>query len=128
MPILEHDNRNQKAVYWPPAGQDFQNEPLRGAPQELTVRWITDRREAVLPDGTTVMLDAKVILAPHVVAVGGFMWLGTLAAATAGTFDDEPREIMQIVRQDEVPDIKGIETFRSAGLMRWRGTLPELAS
>lgn len=120
---METAYRRQTCVYWAKAGVDGHGEPLRAAPVELMVRWNDKQTQALDPQGHTVTVDATVVL-NRAVTVGGLMWLGRLRdfAGTTG-----PR-IMEVVTLDETPDLKNRVERRVAGVNRYSGTLPALAT
>ena len=124
MPAIEDEDLNQTAVLWPWTGVDAYNEPTRGEPEEIDVRWNTKRREVTGPTGTPMALDATVIVAQSVV-VGSLLMLSALEDVV-GTGNPNA-EVMQVMSYSETPDLRGIEVRREVGLVRFRGTLPEYA-
>lgn len=117
MPRPSQRHRHQTAVLWAKVGNDAAGEPLVSAPVELRVRWVQQRREAVDANGNTVALDASVT-ADRVIPVDSVMWLGELVDWTGSG------ELHQVRTQGVVPDLKGRATAYTAGLARFRDTLP----
>ena len=126
MPPQETSHRFQTVTYWAKGGTDAYAQPTLSTPVELLARWEFRRAEALDAQGRTVALDAFAVL-DRAVAVGGLMWLGEyedwLGTGSAG--DDD--ELMEVVTYDEIPDVKGRFYERTAGLRKFRDTLPSVS-
>jgi hypothetical protein len=127
VPDIETTDLWQKAVLWPRTGVDRHNEPLRGEGVELNVRWETRREEVVDAQGNRAVLDAVVVL-DRQVEPGDFMWLGQLSywLGTGSSGDDD--EIMEVIVFKATPDIRDEEVRRTAGLKKFRSSLPASSS
>jgi hypothetical protein len=135
VPALEANFRSQVAVLWAWNGSyDAYGQPVPSSPPvEIAVRWNTmpTRREVLDSKGNTVALDATVVV-NQVIAVGSLMWLGALAqwygigTGSAGVSVEGQQgagnELMVVKTYTEVPDIKGRQSFKTVGLMRFRGS------
>ncbi len=120
MPSPELAVQWQQAVLWPVLGPDKHGQPTVGSPQQVQVRWNSNRTEMVGPDGTTLSLDASVI-ATFRIGIESRMWLGLLANVPGGgDFNAVAEELMVVKAQNTVPDIKNRFRYYGAGLMRWK--------
>lgn len=121
MPILEDDDRLDRAVYWAAAGVDASGEPVFDEPIELRVNWRQRRTQTVSAAGSLMALDAQVT-ADRRLPLDSRLWLAPDATSdalaqwyssgSAGQAD----EVMRVATQGEVRDAKGIETRYTAGL------------
>lgn len=119
MPAQELAFRKQKAVLFAVTGFDRYGEGVFAAPVEIDVRWNDRSREALSPQGRTRVFDAEAVLDRDVVE-GSLLWLGRLKDFVGTNNDD----IMQVIKFDATPDIKGRAVFRLAKLMRYKGGYP----
>lgn len=122
MPHQETSHRFQDAVLWPREGRDDYGEPTVGEPVAVRVRWTYGRTLMRDRDGNPVEVDATVML-DRDVTTESVMWLGKLA----DWFDDGVQELMEVKAFDRVSDVKNRGVCRVAGLVRFKGTLPESA-
>ena len=128
MPPPEVAYREQTAVLWPERGFDNNGHVKVGSPVEIQVRWNTQRTTALDPQGNKIAVDATVVVGQKI-GVGSVLFKGELAdwvgtgSGSAGAGD----ELMQVATFSEVPDLKGRNVRRVAGLVWFRDTLPELA-
>lgn len=79
----------QTLVYWPPAGSDSFGRPTLGTPVEYKCRWEDTITETIDSNGDIALSSATVYLTSPV-AIGGVMWLGTLATGpqSSGWIDE----------------------------------------
>ena len=121
MPGLETSNLNQKAVLFPFTAYDRAGQPTVGEPQEIPVRWLTVRKQAVDAKGNTVLLSAQAIVGVSVYPESQ-MWLGTLAdwLATSSNPSTVDEELCEVVTYNGTPDIKSRDYYQTLGLMRLR--------
>jgi hypothetical protein len=134
VPAPERSDQLQDAVYWQYLGI-IDGEVQLAAPVLLSVsntppngvRWNQTRRDAKDPKGQKITLDASLVtsqrLLPDSLVWPGTLdeWHGTGSGSGSGAFDSE---VMQVVTETLVPDIKGREVSRKYGLMRYRGVVP----
>lgn len=121
MPPLESLGRTQKAVLMSASGADAYGEPLRGTPVEIMVRWNTKRTQMLTSKGEVVALDATAVVGQRI-EIGSQMWLGALVdwyGTGSGQTDDE---LMEVKTYSETPDLKGRNSLKTVGLMRFRNT------
>jgi len=132
MPAPERSDQLQDAVYWKYQGI-IDGEVQLAAPVQLSVsntppdgvRWNQTRRDAKDPKGQKITLDASLVTSTRLVP-DSLVWPGSLddfygTGTGPGAFDGE---IMQVVLETLVTDLKGRETSMKYGLMRYRGTPP----
>jgi hypothetical protein len=121
MPPLETMDRYQTAVLWRRGDDTDTGESDKGEPTEITVRWVTGRKETTDRKGNVIALDAEVILA-ETVQIGDELWKGTLeewyGTGSAGNND----EVMRVATYEEVPDIKNRNVQYVAGLQWFKDT------
>lgn len=114
----------QRAVLWPVIGVNRYGENVVGSPVEIAVRWNTNRAERLDPKGNTVTVDGTAIVAQDI-AIGSHMWLGTMSewygevGSGSGAGDDE---LTYVKTFKSTPDVKGRQTAREVGLMRFKNT------
>ncbi len=125
MPPPETFERNADVVVWPKVGDTIAGEPELDEPVELEVRWERTKRDARRADGTIINLDASLVLDQEV-AVGSIVWIGTLAdwyGSGSAAMLSQRADLYRVETYEEVPDVKGREVRREAGLRKHRGTL-----
>jgi hypothetical protein len=129
MPAQELAFRRQRAILWPlltpaSAGRQKFNEPLKGDPVELSVRWDDQQKEILGSNGTPVRVDAVVIVDRRI-AIDSLMVKGTLSEwLGTGSATAQDPTVMQVIVFNEVPDIKNRVSYREVGLIRFRSSLP----
>lgn len=110
----------QKALWWPSAGFDQFNRPVKGDPVEIDVRWVEHTRTIMGPEGKPVSLDAQMATNAEV-QIDDQVWLGTLAeyqgTGSVG-FDDG---IMIVVTAKVDRGLKNRNTRREYGLAYFQG-------
>lgn len=132
MPAPERSDQLQDALYWEYQGI-VDGEVQLAAPVLLSVsntppngvRWNQTRRDAKDPKGQKITLDASLVTSTRLVP-DSLVWPGSLddwfgTGTGSETFDTE---LMQVVTETLVTDIKGRETSMKYGLVRYRGTPP----
>lgn len=125
MPPHELAWRYQKAVLWAARevrGRvvvDEHGEPRVGAPEEIEVRWVFGRTEALDSMGNTVSVDATAVVDRRI-PEGSNMWLGCLEDWVGTGSGDEESNVMYVKAYNEALDIKGRVTARTIGLMYFR--------
>lgn len=106
----------QKAVYWAPGTQEFDEygQPLWADPIAIRCRWIDIQEEFITLAGTRTAVSVRVFVDRDLV-VGGLIWLGSLKAARASTFNDDPKEegAWEIRSFGKVPNRRGTEYLRT---------------
>ena len=120
--------RRQNAVYWPPDNVDGYGRTTHGAPVALTlrgadnyrVRWEGKAEQFVAADGTTQVTNA-VVYVPQLpdgseVAVGGYLYLGEVAALVDQAVAENNAGAMPVKRFDTLPNLKASELLRVAYL------------
>ena len=112
-------------MLWEISSRDELGEPTLDAAIEIKVRWVSKKSEALDPQGNTIAIDATVVTVRNI-PIGSIMWKGGLddLAGTSVTPDDD---LMQVVTNNETPDLKARATRRTVGLIRFRDALPDLA-
>lgn len=140
MPAQEIRNLTQTALLWPALPQEavdqwgqrqtgFVLQQMMGAmPQELSprnrppngVRWVDKRSVIMAKDGSTIAIDAQVVVAQDI-PVNSILWLGTLDDwFGTGSGITAPDEGLVIVRGvTKTPDIKGRAYYRTLAVQRW---------
>lgn len=128
MPAPERSDQLQEAVYWEYLGI-IDGEVQLTEPVELSppfgVRWNMTRQDAKDPNGQKIRLDASLVTTTPL-KIDSLLWPGSLedwngTGTGSGTFD---AEVMQIMTETLIPDIKVREVSRKYGLKRYRGMLP----
>lgn len=119
MPDFETMDRIHHAVHWPKVGAGTRAQQYRGAPQQLMVRWVEARTDAVAADGHKVAADVT-LLADRELQLGDFLWKGRLREFT------EPADVFWVVWRGIYPDVKGRFTRYEYKLARYRSTLPSV--
>ena len=119
MPPIEEAFLTDTAILWEKEGQDSNNEPTFAEPEEIDVRWIIENRETTDTQGNSVITEVTV-LASCDIPIGSLLWLGCLEewyeAGSAGFIT----ELMEVVVRKVTKDLKGRETRRRYGLMRYK--------
>lgn len=128
MPRIETSNRYNTVVLCEKSGTDEYNNSTRLAPVEIQVRWEENQGEMLLPDGSTIAVDAYAAVNQNI-PNGSILWLGTLAdwVGTGSGSSDPQVDLMEVVGQRKVPDVKGRVYRRTLGLKRYKSSIPELA-
>ena len=130
MPPFEDElyGRNQDAVLWDFAGShDADGLPQCHTPVDIVVQWKTSRRIVNLPDRGPVALSAEAIVAQKI-SLHSIMWLGLYEDFLddgSGSGMDDP-ELHEVVSYQEQKDLKGRETRRVIGLVKWRKSPPTI--
>ena len=131
MPPFEDElyGRNQDALLWDFAGSfDGDGRPQCHAYTTLVVQWKTSRRLVQTADRGTVQLSAEAVVAQKV-SVHSLLWLGTestwLSESGSGSGLDDP-ELHEVISYQEQKDLRGRETRRVIGLVRFRKSPPTL--
>lgn len=124
MPPLESSNRPHKAVLWQKVGVDRYNQTTVRPGVEISVRWVSDKGEALDPNGVKISLDASVIVGQDL-AIGDQLWLGLLEDWYGTGSGDNDTELMEVVTFEKTSDLKGRNVFRHAGLKRKSATRGE---
>ena len=119
---IEHAWRYQKAVYWEASGLDDYGNATVLTPVELDVRWEDIYEEVLDPVGTTIALDAMIVV-DQVIPIGSIFWKGDLISYTAIA---SPSGYKQAMYYGDIPDIKGQFIRQTVKLMRYRDSLPDL--
>lgn len=119
MPAIEETDLIHFAVLWVPTGRTENNEPTVADPVEIQCRWVNKRTSTVRPDGTTIGLDATVVVDREIPA-DSLMWKGRLRE-----WDDALKgSIMRVEWYAESDDLRGVFTGRKVGLTRYKADLP----
>lgn len=129
MPEPSRSDLLDTALVWRITGL-IDGEPVLSAPVQLTpptsgVRWNSSKRDGKDAKGQKISLDATVMVKVDI-PIDSIMWLGSLTewyGTGSGSGAVDP-EVMQVVSKNDVSDLKGRETTRNLGLMRYRGTPP----
>lgn len=123
MPQMEVSYLPQDAVLWPATGVDDDGEVTVGAPVEIRCRWVYKRMETLDRKGSTIALDALVVV-DREVADNSLLWLGKLedwyGTGSAGVGVG----LHQMVTYSGTPDLKGRVQRRTLGLKRYKDRLP----
>lgn len=122
MPSLETKDRRQAALLFARTGSDDYGEPTVAEPIEIRVRWNTKRTEVQDANGSTIALDAVVVV-DRVISIGSRMWLGEEAdwyGTGSGTDESQDQEMHVVRTYDEVKDVKARHTRRTVGLSKFR--------
>lgn len=128
VPPLEQMDLVDKAVLWLVEGVDRYNEPLIGDPEEIDVRWVWGRTQALSPTGMPIGIDAQAV-SDRPIPVGSLMQLIELKHLPpgTGTNDEDLHDRMEVVTTKEGKDLKGRHTRYELGLVWFKSTLPENA-
>jgi hypothetical protein len=120
MPEQEVSHLYQRAVLWPATGIPCRDgQPQQGAPVEIACRWNNTQRNVTLPNGTTIAIDATIVVA-QVVPDDSLMALGTLED-WQGTGSAEPDSDLCIVKTlAETPDFRGRAVQRTLAAYKYR--------
>lgn len=123
MPPIETMEFNQKAVLWRRTGINANAEPRLASPVEISCRWDdTPKAHSGAANDETIRIDATAIV-DRDIPIGSDLWLGTLNDFYGvGSAGDEVN-VMTVVSSRRVPDLKGIETWRSVSMSRKRGAV-----
>ena len=128
MPPFEDEEygRNQDAVLWDFAGAfDEDGFPRCYAPVAIEVQWKTSRRLANTTNRGVVSLNSEAVVSQKI-SLHSIMWLGTYATFLgegSGSGMDDP-ELYEVVTYQEQKDLRGRETRRVVGLIKWRQDPP----
>lgn len=128
MPPMEEEDRWQQATLWAKSAEsDRHGRPKVVSPVVLDVRWIKTRMVTRDAEGHPIELDVTVVLNRQV-DPGSIFRLGTIDdwVGTGSGSEEEDDELYETVTYRETVDIRGMDTRRTAGLKRYRDTLPEL--
>lgn len=116
MPAIELSNRRQTAVVWlTPIGGSFNayGESQIGEASEILVRWEDEKSE--VGKKATVYVSQEI---PE----GSVMWKGRLNQLPASP--EKPKNLMQVVQYNEIPDVKGRSIQRVVRLVLLGSQLP----
>lgn len=128
MPAPELSHRLKRAVLWATdGGADVHGRPTVGAPVEVMVRWLTNRRKMLDPQGNTVTVDGTAVVG-RAVEPGSVMWLGSLDSWYGVGSSGTDVGLCEVVAYQDTPDLKGRVSTRTVGLKRSRDSLPEVAT
>lgn len=119
MPAFETMDLHDTAVLWVRSGKDKYNEPTVTAPIEVMVRWTFTDSRMVNKNGDEVQLDAEVVVSRDV-PYDSLLWLGTLSDWQGVGSGGQDTELMQVKVKRYAQDIKGRNTRRTLGLMRYK--------
>lgn len=125
MPSQERAFLPQRAVLWL-SGNTFDQfgQPVVAPPVEIAVRWNDKQGEALDATGNTITLDATAVVDRRI-TIGSRLWLGTLAqwnGTGPGSGQEIPNRLIEVKTYSETPDIKGRNSFKTVGLLRFRDT------
>lgn len=122
MPPIETADLHQAAVLWEQSGTDrYGATTVSDTPVEIPTRWEYKREEVRAADGSTILIDAVVVV-DRSVPVGSNLWLGELADwyGTGSAGDDT--EVMEVITSSAIPDIKNRNMRRVLKLRRLKDT------
>ena len=126
MPAFEKRDLKQDILYFPcssiigVAGQ----KSVTSAWQHIKGRWNDVEKEALAPDGTTVRIDAEVVL-DFAAVIGDVVWLGKPEDLPGTSNAAVPvSNLMQIKTVNNTPDIKNRNNRHTFGLIKWSDSLP----
>lgn len=122
MSKVESGSRYQDAVLWAFAGYSANGEPKVSSPVDIVVRWEQGFSTSIGADGTPITFDGTVFVDQDV-NVHGILLLGTTVANLPSPVTGD---LMEVIRRDKIPDIKGRANQRTLDLKRWRKTLPRV--
>lgn len=126
MPPPELDGRHQKCVLWAKSSEDSMGEVKVSKPTEIDVRWNDTHRETTDADGNTVLADATVVV-DRDIEVGSLMKLAKLKdISNARTTGAGISGLVQVVRFNKTPDVKGRFYYRECFLQRFKDVLPQI--
>jgi len=134
MPAPELAFREQKAVYWEAIGFDEYGQYKRASfSNELSVRWVNKRRDAMDAKGNIIATDATVVVDRYI-PVGSIFYEGALSelagdVAGTGTGTDfvpaaDEVTLFEVMTYNETPDLKNRFIRRTVGLKRLSDTIP----
>lgn len=131
MPTVETVDRHQKACLWE-YSDDAEDGFEVSAVQEIDVRWVPKTSVDTGPTGETHQIDVTVIAGQSIKAES-ILWLGEeddlpSDPTAANAFTPALGYLYQVKTVNETLDIKGRNTRRRYGLVRWGMTLPTIAS
>ncbi len=99
----------QTATYWSPGTRDSFGNITFGAPVAIPCRW-EDKSEQFMSRGTEEIISSSIVFINQDVVEGGYMFLGTSAAA-----DPEGVEGAVVIQKfEKIPDIRGRNFVRKA--------------
>lgn len=124
MPPMELAYRMQRAVLWEKTGVDEYGVVQVDARVEMCVRWVNKKQEFLQPDGSTISVDATVVVCRDV-SDNSLMWEGGEEDIPGTSFIPE-EDIYQVVTRNIAKDMKGRVVRRTLGLVRFNDTLPTL--
>lgn len=122
MPAQEGSHRKQKAILWEKTGIDAYGQPkVAAVPVEIMVRWNTNRRNVLMPDGNTIALEGDAVV-DQVIESGSRMWLGALRDwyGTGSSSGNSDEELMEVVAYKDTPDVKARHSFKQVTLKWFR--------
>lgn len=124
MPALETMDLHDLVVLWSAttAVNQFGQYVVSATPVELNGRWVGRQSSMLDHQGNTVAVDATVIVAVDI-ALGSILWLGGLRKLPDP--DNVPKSNLMVVKMfNSTNDLKGRNTRRKVGLMRYNDKLP----
>lgn len=102
----------QKAVYWPPTGQDKNGKMTFGPPVEIKCRWEEKSVEFINSQGEKA-ISSCVVLVDRDLVGGGMLWLGKLKDLVQQTNPDiQKANIIQ--GWQKIPNIQAKKFVRKA--------------
>jgi hypothetical protein len=90
----------------------------------IPVRWLNTTQDSLDPQGNRVTVDATAVV-DRDIAEGSLMWLGSFDDLP-GTASVPETGLMEVVKFEKTPDLKGRKFYRSVSLKRHSNTLPPL--
>lgn len=126
MPPFTETDRRQKAVLWAKSSIDEYGRTQLAAAREIDVRWRDVHEEIKAPDGSTITIQAKVVVDEEI-TVGSQLFKGTLAEWTGTGSSAEDSEVMHVALYKESPSIDNREVRRTLMLTRYGASLGSLA-
>ena len=114
--------RKQTAVWWPLAGinsggydYDEDGQPLYADPVQIDCRWENVNTEILLPNGTTYISKSTVYV-DRDVTISGLLMRGVLADITDAANPRQNEGVWEIMRFDDLPNLKATEFLKTAFL------------
>lgn len=132
MPAMESKDLHGRALLWRVSGVDNYAEILTAAPVEIRLRLNDSATEALDPQGNKIGLDATIVTAVDL-GIGDVLWMApsdkysALEQYTGTGSGVDDSDYWQVKMFNGTPDLKNRITRREAGIMRFRGSPPELA-
>lgn len=123
MPAFETMDLVHDAVLWSKTGSDDYNVSLFSTADDIKCRWVNKRREITDAKGNVIATDAQITTC-EALKVGDVVWKGCINDISGTGSDPAPSGgLMQVITHGEASDIKGRNTRREYGLMRYEDML-----